>query len=86
MKALVNFSSRSGSTECNIICNLVNIADDWYTFMYTHLSHAQYSKLKHLFGEIGMYYSRVEIKKIYGINQCNLEIIGKEVRIKNQSK
>lgn len=86
MKALVKLSSNSNLTEINLTCKLVNIADDWYTFMFNHLSPYQYIRAKRAFGEIGMYYTHVEIIKVYGINPDYLEINGKEVRIKNQSK
>lgn len=86
MKALVKISNKLNATECNLICNLVNIADDWYTFMFNHLSPSQYHKAKRIFGKLGMYYTDVEIIKIYGIKPSNIEKIGREVRIKNYSK
>lgn len=86
MKALVKISNNFTATECNLICNLENIADDWYTFMFNRLSPYQLIKLKSKFGYIGMYYAHAEIIKVYGVKQSNLEINGKEVRIKNYSK
>lgn len=86
MKALVKFSNNFTATECNLICNLENIADDLYTFMFNLLSLNQRIKLKRKFGDFGMYYTYVEIIKVYGVKQSDLEINGKEVRIKNYSK
>lgn len=86
MKALVKISNKSDGTEVKVISKLENIADDWYTFMFNKLSPYQYYKVKRKFGKFGMYFTHVEIIKVYGVKQSNFERKGKEVRIKNNSK